>query len=948
METRDPTSELEGQLTDLLLGDADGLELRRAEQSVHARLFGAATPIRVGRFELRARLGVGGMGVVHAAHDPELDRMVALKLLRVDRVFAIADATGLLRAEARALAKLSHPNVVTVHEVGEFGHALYIAMELVAGPTLQAWLTKPRSIAEIVAMFAAAGAGLSAAHGAGVVHRDFKPENVLVGDDGRPRVVDFGLARVADATVEAPEGPGNRRQSRAAGTAGYVAPEVLAGGAADARSDQYAFCVSLYEALFAALPEDGTASWPVRSVAGESVPRWLACAVSRGLERDPAKRWPDVETLVEQLRRDPSPLRRWMLPAFVIAIAIGAGGVVALRPEPCGDLEASLADTWDDGRRTLVSEAMLASDAPFAAASTTTVLASLDDRAAAWVDAATRICRATHVLHTQSPALLDLRMACLDERRATLDSTARLLAEGGRDVVEQAVEIVSALEPAEACESAAMLDVPSAPEGREDELAAARARLADAHVRFTAARYAETEAITLEVLAQAVDLGRPLEAEASLLLGHAQNELGRVGEAEASFRRAVIAAEAGGHDPLAAECWSRLLLHVGRRRPNDHDELADITAHARAYVERLGGEPVAAVELEAALGWVALYGDRPAEALASFERAIAQGNAAGKDEYWEAGYMQRVAEAHYHLGHWDDAERSARAALAVRERLIGPHHPAVAGTVMLLGSVYERRGDYRSALDFYQRAFEIYERVFPEGHTDAAGALQNIGVVHLALRDLPAAELAFARAVSDFERSVGPDSPELFVLLLNMGIVQQLKGQGSLARSWFERALANARAVAPVSAKVAMALGNLSECWLIEGRADVAHVYATEALRVWRASVPADHPEEAHFLLFFAESALALDRPDIAREPAEQALSLRLRSGGDPGQLARAQFAVARLRHIDGAPDEAIALGLAALTQLVLSPDAKLRDEVTAWLTGSADDHGSRGQMPER
>jgi tetratricopeptide (TPR) repeat protein len=155
-----------------------------------------------------------------------------------------------------------------------------------------------------------------------------------------------------------------------------------------------------------------------------------------------------------------------------------------------------------------------------------------------------------------------------------------------------------------------------------------------------------------------------------------------------------------------------------------------------------------------------------------------------------------------------------------------------------------------------------------------------------------------------------------------------LKGEHELARTWFQRALVIARRIAPVSTNVAMVLGNFAECWLAEGRADIAYVYASEALVVWQQSVP-DHPEEAHFLLFVADAALALGREDIARDPAERALQLRLRHRGDPGQLAHAQFTVARMEQ----GTESVALGLAALTNLVASPDVELRARVVEWLT---------------
>ena len=275
--------------------DDDDIERRWVVAETEARLFGGERrPVRVGRFEIRRRLGRGGLGVVYAAFDPELDREVALKLVRPDRS-AGDDRERLLR-EARAMARLAHPNVVPVYEVGYDDDRVFLAMERVPGRTLREWLQTPRTWREIVRMFLQAGRGLAAAHDAKLVHRDIKPDNVLVGDDGRARVTDFGLAHDDDAV---------------GGTPAYMAPEQRAGGAVTAAVDQYAFAISLREAL------------------GDSAPRRLAAVVQRALADDPAQRWPSVATMLDAL--DKASQRRvlraigWsLLVAVLITALIGA------------------------------------------------------------------------------------------------------------------------------------------------------------------------------------------------------------------------------------------------------------------------------------------------------------------------------------------------------------------------------------------------------------------------------------------------------------------------------------------------------------------------------------------------------------------------------------------------------------------------------------------------
>jgi tetratricopeptide (TPR) repeat protein len=278
-----------------------------------------ATRRLVDRYLVIDELGVGGMGAVYRAYDPELARLVALKLLLADGRRA---GHGLrLRREAQAAARLAHPNVVAIYDVGSAGDELYVAMELVEGVSLHAWLRqRRRNLSELLEVFTQAARGLAAAHDQNLVHRDFKPANVLVGGDGRVRVADFGLARAADLDDEVdPPAPGSlldhslTRTGHLVGTPRYMAPEQLR-GAADSRSDQFAFCVTLYEALAGKRPFAGRDYRELfRNVkAGKVVPlpddaaapAWLRALVMRGLSVDPDDRFPTMHALIDELTRD--------------------------------------------------------------------------------------------------------------------------------------------------------------------------------------------------------------------------------------------------------------------------------------------------------------------------------------------------------------------------------------------------------------------------------------------------------------------------------------------------------------------------------------------------------------------------------------------------------------------------------------------------------------------
>ncbi|MFP2913337.1 serine/threonine-protein kinase, partial [Pyxidicoccus sp. 3LFB2] len=251
----------------------------------------------VGRYVVLEPVGSGGMGVVYAAYDPKLDRKVALKLVRTDvegRGTGAAWQQRLLE-EAQALARVSHPHVVSIHDTGGYQGQVFLAMEFVDGGTLRDWLkAAPRSWRDTLQVLLQSGQGLAAAHAAGLVHRDFKPDNVLLGTDGRVRVTDFGLA-LRDADLEGNRGSG------VAGTRGYQAPEVLAGAPADARADQFAFCVSLYEALYGVRPFEGGFGEPPPPPRDVRVPTGVRRALLRGLSLEPQARHPSMDVLLQEL-----------------------------------------------------------------------------------------------------------------------------------------------------------------------------------------------------------------------------------------------------------------------------------------------------------------------------------------------------------------------------------------------------------------------------------------------------------------------------------------------------------------------------------------------------------------------------------------------------------------------------------------------------------------------
>jgi hypothetical protein len=302
-----------------------------------------AAGTRVGRFTVLDLLGVGAMGVVLAAYDPRLDRRVALKLVRPNQGPHDGESEARLQREARAMARLDHPNILAVYEVGTHQRRVYLAMEHVEGTDLRREIARLRAAGEvpwwtIVDLYLAAGRGLAAAHAAGLVHRDFKPDNVLVGSDGRVLVCDFGLATGSRSRAsEAGDNPGGTRIDEritqgdvVLGTPAYMPPEQHSGETVDPRADQFAFCVSLWEALMGELPFAGrrreeylvaVARGDLRAPTGCQVPDWVIRALARGLRADPEERYPDMDELLAELHHPPFRLAAIAAPGVVILIA---------------------------------------------------------------------------------------------------------------------------------------------------------------------------------------------------------------------------------------------------------------------------------------------------------------------------------------------------------------------------------------------------------------------------------------------------------------------------------------------------------------------------------------------------------------------------------------------------------------------------------------------------
>jgi eukaryotic-like serine/threonine-protein kinase len=831
-----------------------------------------------GRYLVLERVGQGTMGVVYAAYDPRLDRRVALKVLLPGAGASPEDRARLLR-EAQAMARLSHPNVVAVHDVSETEGELHIAMEYVDGLTLRQWgAERSRSWREVLAVFAQAGRGLAAAHAAGIVHRDFKPENVLVDRDGRVRVTDFGLARPSGAGGGPAQVkgamPGATLTATGAlhGTPGYMAPEQFTGRRTDPRTDQFGFCVALYEALYGERPFAGeTLESLVFAVtmgrlqpapSASRVPPWLRQVLLRGLAPDPDARFPSMEALLLALARDPAAQRRrWTGVALLALVAVASGAIatsVLRHADPvCRGGEARLAGVWDRARSDAVRRAFLGTSLPYAEEAWRHAEAALDRYAAEWVGMYRDACEATELRREQSEALLDLRMACLERRRGELAALAGLLAGADRKVVESAAPAVAAQTPLSTCADAAALTsrgrLPAEPELRRSvealqaDLARVKA-LTDSGKLLEALPEAQHVAQTARALGHAASL-----AEALVALALVHQRLEQPEPAEAALHEAIPAALESHHEEMLATALVRLIfVAVAQSRPQ---EAVRWGQYARGAVAALG----------------------PGH------------------EQLEASRLSNMSVLAGAQGDNAEATRLDEAALALRERALGPNHLDTAASLHNLAADRYLAGDYGRAAELFRRAAEVLERAGGPAHPLVAGSLNGEGA---ALMDSGSPEEAlrlFVRAHAIAEAALGSEQVLVADVLTNQATALMRLGRAAEAQATQERALeVYERTLGPRAAYVATALNNLADIHLGRGEHARAVELARRASALFADLLGPKDASVAEPLLVEAKAWLAAGKPERALVPAERATAIRDAAEVSPREKADARFTLAR------------------------------------------------------
>ncbi len=877
---------------------------------------------RIDRFVILDKLGEGGMGAVYAAYDTLLDRKVAMKVVRPDRrgsMGGVSPRERLLR-EAQAMARLSHPNVVAVLEVGELGEDVYLALELVEGSTLKAWSRAARrSWRETVAVFVAAGRGLAAAHAAGLVHRDFKPDNVLIGSDGRILVADFGVVSMSHGQRDGSTPSGSEHEQEAGdaftftglrvGTPAYMAPEQYGGESVDARADQFSFCVALWEALYGERPFAPLARGaafrdrPLRSLPDRvDVPAWVAPLLRRGLAVEPGARWPSLESLIEELARDRRQARRRAaviagtaaMIAFSVTLAFagwtrdrGAG------PSLCQDEGRHLAGVWDPERAAALSTGFVATGAPGAAAAAARVSTNLDDWSRGWVEMRTAACAATRLHGDQSEGLLDLRMRCLDRRLDRVAALVTALATVDRDGLGRAIEIGSDLPALDACSDhdqlTATAALPEDPDvrGRVEAIERDLARVAAIE---RTGRYPEALALIGAVVTAAAATGyAPLRAEALAVRGRLEAQTGAAAVAVATLGEASTLAAGVHADDVAADALLELVwVLADQGRGGDALALSTGAAVAVARVH----DPRREAQLAAHVAGAHSVSGALVAAAAEFDRALHLAETAyGARHVQVAQILNRLGNVEDQRGRPAEARAYYERALAIAEAELGPEHPSVAVTRANICYHDSTAGHADEARRCQQRVVAALEAALGAAHPQVAWALNDLGLIDQTRGDLAAAGVLYQRALVIWEQTSGPEHPDLAWPLVNLGGLALKRRDHAGAR-----------------------------------------VLCSRALRIVEAASGAAHPDALHPLACLG-NALADRDPAAARPLLERALALGERAGDDAAigdvryGLARAALAAharrAAVGHARAARAAYVAAGSAATAELA---------DVSAWI----------------
>jgi tetratricopeptide (TPR) repeat protein len=793
---------------ELIAGAAEALVAAGERTTEGDPQVSAAEPLRpgglVGRYRILDLVGSGGMGVVYAAYDPELDRRIALKLVRGAAGPDAESQRARLQREARAIARVSHPNVVAVHDVGAIGEQVFIAMEFVDGATLTAWLKQaPRPLGERLEILLQAGRGLLAAHRAGLVHRDFKPDNVLVGRDGRVRVTDFGLARPpgdlgtaghAEDLLASPDVP-LTLTGAFVGTPAYMAPEQMRGGSIDPRADVFSFAVATWECLYGARPFTGAtaeelaqaiASGKLNEPSPSEVPPRIRRALVGALAADPDQRPRTLEPLLAELA--PQARRRsrgvwWLAAAALLALTLGGIrlGQHARDRAECAASGQGIAGVWDASRRQAVLSALGDSDTVRA------LIATLDRYGAAWSQSRVQACEATKVRGEQSVDAMTLRVECLEQRRRELDAFVARVAQSPRHLDQAAVR-AHQLVPIAECDDVASLKKVLRPSVSGPALDALRQRQAVLMAgRWVVDRESETEQST-QLADDAIRAGALDVAATALLVEAATRQtIDDFPGTTSKLREAAMVAAMAHDDKRLAHILVRSIIVEGVVG-TDFALAQRLVAYAQTVVKRLGGNARAEWELLDARAQLAWHTGKLADAEELERAALAWLDRSGETDPLErAALLLDLADIVGDSGRTDESTPLYDQVLTLYRSALGPYHLQVLQVELNRAIDRYESGHDDEAIAAMGPIMDGFTH-HPEERAGRANALDNLAWF-LQDRDPRQSEKLFQQALALYREVLPPNSIDLATPMTGLGVVQLNLGRKAEARATLESAL---------------------------------------------------------------------------------------------------------------------------------------------------------------
>ncbi|MDB4958601.1 MAG: hypothetical protein JWO36_6170 [Myxococcales bacterium] len=882
------------------------------------------------RYLIDSELGRGGMGTVYLARDLTLDRDVALKVHRP------GSGNDRLHREAIAMAKLAHPNVVTVFEIATLEDRLYVAMEYVRGETLRTWVTsQPRGWREVIAVLVEVGRGLAAAHAAGLVHRDFKPENVLVGEDGRPRVSDFGLARSARTAsgvriskdeldkplaigsaptqVSTPLDAVMTQTGAVLGTPAYMAPEQFAGDAVDARCDQFAFCVVVWECLFGRRPFVGGTLAAIQlaieqrdlhAPSDRRIPERVRQVLEKGLAADPRNRFSDMPALLAALRKAAAPrTARRIAIASVACVALGGIALAAGFTWTSQRHEAACANAGDriravfgEDTRTAIRLQLLSTGSPMASSAFEHTAGVLDRYVKTLADQASAVCRG----RDEPARMTAARRACLAGRNSELAGVIEVLRHPDTELVQRAPNAAWAIYDPKPCDDAhALLATPVGAVASSPEQVAALGRI---KAFAQTGRFQEAVVSATSLLAEARAHGdHALELEVLMQLGAVKLDL-EDADAPAIFHQAEALAEAQGRDLEAGVALTNIASFAGLTQ---HDYVA---AHrfielAHAKLERLGGSNLAET------------GD----------------------------VLSTEAQILFDENRLADGETTIKRAIVVLEQVYGPDHPKVGRAVGIYSEILRSENKDVEAVVQSRRTLQILEPSLGADHPMVAGAEMNLASSLIDIKQYDEARKRLQRADSVFARIYGADHPTRVAIFGNLGSLEQAQSHWEAALVAYRSALAiverNGGAMSPSASGIHR---DLARTLLFAGRYEQAAPEEQRSIEILEKLGPDGQSRLQGALVDLAQIQLERRRAALALPIAERALAIatNLPDSVTADELAEARFTLARSQW-DAGGDRVAARSLAqqALAGQV-QPDK--REAITRWLAQPAVVHASR------